>query len=382
MENEKKSVLIISGTFPPDMGGVETHLSDLMQAVKDEREVFVCTHKPIVTDVDSYKPFEKDGKAEIRRFWWFGGNLFRKLEPFPILLFLYMTPYLLIRTFFFMLFNSKKVDVIHAHGLNAVFITAVLKKIFAKKAVAQTHALYSFSPKSFFAKIAASALNVMDTILTLCEASKEELKSIGVKEGKIVRYTYWVDLSRFSDMDKDKAKEKAGFENKFSVFFVGRLIEIKGAEIVVELAKRFKDINFVIAGDGPDKSSAIEADKTLQNFSFLGRIDNSKLNTYYSAADLCIVPSQYPEGFGRVICESLACGTPVLASNLGGIPDAIDESVGILSQPDIESFAKNLKLLMQDMDRYESMRKSASEYAKRKFSINNYKAITGAYDLL
>lgn len=76
----------------------------------------------------------------------------------------------------------------------------------------------------------------------------------------------------------------------------------------------------------------------------------------YQAADLTIVPSQYTEGFGRVICESLACGTPVVASKIGGIPDAMDETVGILSSIDVDSFAKALQRISEDRALYERCR--------------------------
>jgi glycosyltransferase involved in cell wall biosynthesis len=91
---------------------------------------------------------------------------------------------------------------------------------------------------------------------------------------------------------------------------------------------------------------------------------------YYRVADVTLVPSQYPEGFGRVIAESLACGTPVIASNIGGIPDAMDESVGILSALDAESFSAALRM-MEDRTLYERCRRNARPFAVQRFSAAN-----------
>ena len=76
-------VLLLTFTFAPDIGGVETFLSDFVREVRRREDVrlFVLSYKPIVTNVPDYRARERDGNVEIRRWWWFGwscgGNLFR-----------------------------------------------------------------------------------------------------------------------------------------------------------------------------------------------------------------------------------------------------------------------------------------------------------------
>jgi len=369
----KHGVLLLAFTFPPDVGGVETHLTDLVREVKKRADVqlFVCSYKPIVTDVREYRRRETDGNVEIRRWWWFGGNLFRKLEPWPLLLFLYVTPYFLLRAFLFMLGHARQIDVIHVHGLNMAFVGWLLGAIFGKRVVMQTHALYSFNPSSLFGKVARFTLSRMSKILTLSTASKQELVALGVPATLVGDYRYWIDLDKFRPV------EKAG--EGITVLFVGRLIDIKGAGVVCALAERFPEVKFVIVGDGPDRPRVEEAARRLPNVQCAGLVRNTDLTAFYQSADVTIVPSQYPEGFGRVIAESLACGVPVVASNIGGIPDAMDESVGMLSALDVDSFATALRRMTEDKGLRERCRRNARPFAERRFSAANAETILGAY---
>ncbi|NIM46333.1 MAG: glycosyltransferase, partial [Nitrososphaeria archaeon] len=119
----KKGVLILSPFYAPNVGGVETHLSDLTCCLqRDGYQVFVLTYKPLTSKVKKYLKHEKNGDLEIRRLWWFGNNLFGRFEPYPLLEFLYLTPWLLIYSSVFIFRKRSKIDIIHAHGLTASLI--------------------------------------------------------------------------------------------------------------------------------------------------------------------------------------------------------------------------------------------------------------------
>jgi len=380
IKSAHRRILILTPTFAPDVGGVETHLSDLVRALSERHEVTVLTHRPIVTPgITRYQARESGPSWEIRRYWWFGGNLFRRLEAFPLLLFLYMTPYLTFRAFLFLLAHHRRIDLLHVHGLNTAFAGLLLGRLFRKPVVMQTHALYAFRPGSAFARAAAAVLRRMGRVITLCEASTAELRSIGVPPGLIAPYRYWIDLSRFSAPAKPMAKKRLGWEPAFTCFFVARLMGIKGTGVVCALAKKFPKISFVVAGAGPDGDWMEREAEKLPNLRVLGLVPNLELHRYFAAADLTLVPSLYPEGFGRVICESLACGTPVIASRLGGIPDAMDETVGRLCAPREDAFAKALASLLKDRRLYERLRRAARPFALKRFSAANVRAMEEAY---
>ncbi len=373
-------VLVLSQTFPPDVGGVETHLADLTEAFQKQHldwRVWMVAYKPIVTNVKSYLPMEIQGNVTIRRFWWLGGNLFRRLEKAPALMVFYIVPYFMIRLFCYMLPKMREVDVIHVHGINMALVGLVFGKLFHKRVVFQSHALYSFAPKSAFAKVTAFLLKRMDAVLTLCQASKDEFVRLGVPVEKITVYRYWIDLERFNVVDR--ASPQAIQPHVVTAFFVGRLIGIKGENVVIELARRFPNIHFKIAGGGPNQQMVVDAAKNMSNLEYVGLVPNQKLYAYYQAADVVLVPSQYPEGFGRVICEALACGTPVLASNIGGIPDAMDNTVGVLCDLSVDSFAAALQRMITDKEWYNSLKERTRIYAERQFSSSNAKIIFDQY---
>lgn len=372
------SVLLLSFTFAPDVGGVETHLADLVWEVKKRTELraFVCTYKPIVTPIKTYSRWERDGNVEIRRWWWFGGtyggNIFRRLEPWPILAFLYVVPYFLFRAFFFMLWRCREIDVIHVHGLNMAFVGAVLGSLFQKPLVMQTHAIYSFAPGSLFSTVARLVLCRMKRILALSGASRIELINLGVPPARVAEFRYWIDLDVFSPDTRQRSTD-------LSVLFVGRLIHIKGASVICGLAKRFPNVRFVVAGDGPDREVVAAASQVLPNLQFPGLVANRDLPPLYRAAHVTLVPSQYPEGFGRVICESLACGTPVIASDVGGIRDAMDETVGMLCHPDEDAFAAALAHMLGDPSLWSRLQMNCRSFAERRFSDANAEVIFQLY---
>jgi len=389
MSNERPfGVLVLSQTYAPDVGGVETHLTDLTEAFQRQHpdwRVWVVAYKPIVTDVSSYQSREQQGNVMIRRFWWLGGNLFRKLEKKPVLMVLYIVPYFFARVFFYMLLNMRKVDVIHVHGINMALVGWLFGSLFRKRVVFQSHALYSFTLGSTFAKVTAFLLKRMDAILTLCQASKDEFLKLGVPVEKITVYRYWIDLNRFSLVDRKGSNvlqsqhSNGATPHPFTAFFIGRLMGIKGEDVVIELARRFPDVHFIIAGGGPNQQLVIDAAKGQANIEYVGLVPNQQVQSYYQVADVVLVPSQYPEGFGRVICEALSCGTPVLASNIGGIPDAMDNTVGVLCDLDIQSFAKALERMVTDREWYQSLQRNCRPYAERQFSSANAEMIFSRY---
>ena len=150
MNKNKKGVLILTPFFSPNIGGVETHLDDLTSVLDEKKyRVYVQTYSPLTTGRTLWKKYELLGNSiQIYRHKWIGRNLFHKLESYPILDFLYLTPYLFVRSLFFMITNSHKIDIIHAQGLNAGAIGVVLKAIFKKRLIVSLHAVYKQIGKS------------------------------------------------------------------------------------------------------------------------------------------------------------------------------------------------------------------------------------------
>jgi len=374
----KKGILLLTPFFSPNMGGVETHLDDLVKGL-DKRgyAVFVQTYSPITTRNVFWKEKEKIGEnVEIRRYRWFGKDIFNYVEKFPLFDFLYLTPYLLLRAFFWMLFNSEKINVIHAQGFNAAYIGGILKKVFKKKLIVSTHAIYELEKKSSTAKKVVSILNQSDKCLCLSKGSYNELLSFGLGLEKVDLFRYWIDLDVFQLLDKEILRKDLGFDNKATILFVGRLIEKKGTRILCDVAKNFPQINFVFIGTGPDEEYIKMKLKKNNNLKFIGQVKNTELYKYYNSADVLCIPSQYEEGFGRVVIEAVACGLPVIGSNKGGIPEALDRSVSILVDPTVENLQKVVGDIFSQNGKLMELSNNCRKYAEENFSEKNIDLIT------
>lgn len=381
LSRDHKEILIITPFFSPNIGGVETHLDDLCQYLqKERRNVQVVTYQPITTRAKGQK-VEKRGTVRIRRISWFGHNWFLKLEPYPPLEFLYLFPGLFLYGFFYLLRRRKRVQVIHAHGLIAGAVGTLLARLFRKHSVLSTHTTYALPQRLSITKIARSILNSYGRILCLSKKSKKELESTGVHPDKVKVYTYWVDQEIFKPLGKEKYKKQFGWEGKFVALFVGRLIPVKGVDLLLDTAQALADKNiyFAFAGDGPLTEKVEEAAKNWGNVIFLGPLKSQDLVPYYNAADILVVPSISEEGFGRVIIEALSCGTPVIASNRGGIPEAVDKSVGILIEPKVDTIASAIENLYTDNGKLAGLSMRCRSYAVRRFGEQNAVVIEVSY---
>ena len=383
MNKNKKGVLILTPFFSPNIGGVETHLDNLV-SILDEKgyKVFVQTYSPITTENIPWKKNEHLGNnIQIHRYKWFGNNLFHKLNNYPILDFLYLTPYLFIRSLFFMVTNSQKIDIIHAQGLNAGAIGVLLKKIFKKRLLISLHAVYSTIDDKFrlTSLMTQMILNSADVALGMSKAVNNQFNQIGIKKINLKEYKYWIDLKHFKPMDLKKSRNKIGVDDRFTVLFVGRLIPIKGIKLLVEIALELEHIQFLFIGTGPLEPFLKNTSKHNLNIKFLGQVQNLDLLAYYNSADIFCIPSQYEEGLGRVAMESVACGTPVVGSNRGGISEALDKTVSILMEPTSEKLKNAIKMLQTNKGQLEALKTGCRDYAIMNYSKENLDLITRHY---
>ena len=138
-----------------------------------------------------------------------------------------------------------------------------------------------------------------------------------------------VNLDLFRPMDRAAARQRLGFNNNESiVLYVGRFDPIKGIDRLLEAAAHLQDKRqlrlVIIGGDGPETPEYQNLQKMTRKLgiqhavTFVGRVEQRHLPPYYSAADVLVVPSYY-ESFGLVGLESLACGTPVVATEVGAM---------------------------------------------------------------
>ena len=143
-----------------------------------------------------------------------------------------------------------------------------------------------------------------------------------------------VDLDHFTPGDKAAARARLGLPAEGSVVLtVRRLVPRMGLDVMVEAwakvtSKLDCDAHWLVVGDGPSRASleAQVADLHMEDLvHFVGEVDEDLLVECYRAADLSVVPSVKLEGFGLSTLESLACGTPVVVSDVGGLREAVGD---------------------------------------------------------
>jgi D-inositol-3-phosphate glycosyltransferase len=195
-----------------------------------------------------------------------------------------------------------------------------------------------------------------------------------------------VDTTLFYPIPEDEAKEYAGVPQEHRVLlFVGRMVPLKGVDSLLQaLALMVRDgvidceraCLLLIGGDSGETEEQLNLEmKRLEKLcnrlgiteivTFLGKRDQDTLQYYYSAAEVVVLPSHY-ESFGLVALEAMACGTPVVASETGGLAFLIrDGETGFhVPAANPEALADRLTRLLSDASLRERMGAAAAEYAK------------------
>ena len=178
------------------------------------------------------------------------------------------------------------------------------------------------------------ARNCHHIIATTEKEKKELIVHYGTSPERISVIPCGVNLELFQPMDKEIAKQQLGFGDDKIILFVGRIEPLKGIDQLLRAMTHLQNsrgLRLVIIGG--DEHSQYEMER-LQKLSqelhiqssvtFLGLIEQEKLPCFYSAADVCVIPSYY-ESFGLVALESITCGTPVVATNVGGLKSVIHQ---------------------------------------------------------
>lgn len=383
----KKNLLIIAIGFLPNIGGLETHLKDLIdELIKHDWKVTVLTYQPLNTPI-SGKWIERKRNLTIFRLPVLRG-LYYKLLKYPILEFLYLGPLLFLFTPLVLL-KYPDVKTVNAQGVIAGFSAAFWTRLFNRRYVVSAQSAYNFPKNGLYRKISQWIFNCADKIIAISTHSKRDIQTLDVNEDKVVIYTNWEDINKYKVIDKDIAKKKIGYKSRFIVkqeacfivSFFGRLVEEKGILVFLEAIKSINDrITFLIYGEGPLKKQILRIIKNMTNTYFMGTIQLEELNLHYSAADLVIMPSLHEEGFGRVASGALLSGTPVIASNKGALPEVVDDSVGAVINPTPKNIADTIEFFYSHREQLKKRALNARKYAMSKFSNKNAEVIIRTYN--
>jgi glycosyltransferase involved in cell wall biosynthesis len=188
-----------------------------------------------------------------------------------------------------------------------------------------------------------NVLNAADAVIPVSNDLKARLIAIGVAPDKIHVVPRGVDVGRFAPGSRAESRRKLGIPaDARAVLWVGRMVPVKGLDVLLDACGRLRagsgvlPFRLYLVGDGPLRETLLHRSVKLgvaDAVSFVGAVPHSELGDWYRAADLTVLPSR-SEGVPNVLRESLACGTPFVASAVGGIPEIADEATCRLVPPE------------------------------------------------
>ncbi|WP_371187646.1 glycosyltransferase family 4 protein [Thalassotalea maritima] len=185
-----------------------------------------------------------------------------------------------------------------------------------------------------------------DHCITVSQALRDVLIGLGIDRSKITVIRNGVDLNLFTPSTDRENNRKLLTSKKFIIVSVGNLVPLKGHDLIIRAVAKIDDAQLFLIGEGPRKENlqalAI-AEGVADRITFLGRLKQSQVAEYFQIADVSILASSR-EGWANVLLESLACGTPVIATKVGGNPEIIaDHTVGILIERDYNSIVEAIR---------------------------------------
>ncbi len=276
--------------------------------------------------------------------------------------------------------QSSNIQLIHTyHSLGTVKYQAVAQKspilqtrlAVERQIFEQANCVVATSPQE--QETLRSALSVRQGQSLVSQQSSIEVIPCGT------------DLENFHKIPKVEAREWLGLDpNEQIVLYVGRFDPYKGIETLVQAvalskARKKGNVRLVIAGGSHSEPADEQERKRIeqivqdvgltQQTVFPGHLGHDVLPLYYAAADVCVIPSHY-EPFGLVAIEAMACGTPVVASDVGGLKfTVVPEETGLLVPPqDTAAFAAAIDRILADELWATKLRRQASARVRQNFS--------------
>jgi D-inositol-3-phosphate glycosyltransferase len=295
--------------------------------------------------------------------------------------------------------QSKNIqyDLIHSHYWLSGLAAAELGKTWKKPVVHMFHTLallknqIAKTPEELESDLRIEGerevIAIADKLVAATEDEKKQLTNrYSAPAGKIAVIPPGVDITRFYPIPSDEAKEFIGIpKDERMLLFVGRIEPLKGIDILIRAIAQLRHADvlsecphylYIIGGEPePGIKDMNKEMRRLQNLCqelgvgdlvlFLGKRDQDTLQYYYSAAEIVVMPSHY-ESFGMVALEAMACGTPVIATQVGGLQHLVqNEKTGFtIPNDNVEILEERLTQLICKKELREEMSRNSISYAR------------------
>jgi len=286
--------------------------------------------------------------------------------------------------------KKYNVDVTHAHfAYPEGYVGLLIKNRTGKPLVVTLHGgdilvepsvNYGIRLNPDIDRVVRRVLRDADRVISASTATYKTALELGCSPSKLTLIPNAVDVKRFHpSVNGFYVREKLGLGNRPVVFTLRGHEPQKGIEYLIKavplVLKEVPKTVFIIGGDGSLRSYHESLAKELgvsENTLFTGYIPQEELPHFYAACDVFVIPSVV-EAFGLVTIEAMACGKPVIGTNVGGIPDIIKDGVnGFLVEPkDVSVLAEKITILVNDSNLSKRMGKAGRETAEKKFNSEN-----------
>src|SRR5680860_59378 len=250
-------------------------------------------------------------------------------------------PYFIVKSSYILL--TKKIDLVYL-GDGSISPMIFLYRIFKKPTIITINALDITYKKWLYQLFIPKCVKKANKVICVSDYTQDECKKRGILSSKTIVIKngisddFYIKNRNIKELRNQIEKTiNISLKNKKILLSAGRLIERKGfhwfvTEVIPELLKKRKDFIYIIVGSGKFRENikATIAENNLENIVFmLGRVSSKTLKILYNSADIFVMPNIKiegdAEGFGLVALEAASCGLPVVASNLEGIKDALED---------------------------------------------------------
>jgi glycosyltransferase involved in cell wall biosynthesis len=389
-------VLIVSSYFPSSKEGVagifvyeeakricdrnvEVHVARGLRSIRNER-------KNLVADGINIHNFSEGINLPFLSCGWktFGILPIRSFfRPDSIF---FTVPY---SWFLLHLIKEFSIDIIHAHfAYPAGFAGLLAKKAAEKPLVVTLHGVdiitepsinYGIRLKKAYDRMVEKVVECADKVFAASTFVYQEALNAGCEQERLVLLPNGVDMRRFNpEINGAIMAKRLGIEKQPIVFTLRAHDPKNGIEYLIraipQVVKEMPEVIFVIGGDGPLRTFHEALARKLNIYKsciFVGRIPQGELPYYYSACDIFVIPS-VTEAFGIVTVEAMACGRPVIGTNVGGIQDIVrDRASGFLVRPrDSNEIADRIIALIENPKLRRTMGNKGRKIAEENFDIN------------
>jgi teichuronic acid biosynthesis glycosyltransferase TuaC len=265
--------------------------------------------------------------------------------------------------------RERDFDLIDAHyfypdGIAAILIGGLLRKpvvITARGTDINLIPAYRI-PRAMIRACARRASG----IIAVSQALKDAMVALGIPDPAVSVLRNGVDLAAFHPEGRDAARDELGLSGRV-LLSVGHLIERKGHNFVIQALARLPDCMLLIAGEGAERSNLQRLAGELGvagRVRFLGAVPHDRLQRVYAAADALVLASSR-EGWPNVLLEAMACGTPVVATNVWGNPEvvAVPEAGRLMASRSAEGVADAVGVLFADLPERRATRAYAEKFS-------------------